>query len=160
MLRYKNQGHFPCYHPSPTVRFVSGREHPFLRCPGQYLLPLAWDRQFIDRLHNIMHKQWIYRNYFIHFKEKDGLTIPEHHDIINGVENYTLSDPDTLLPCHCFLFEADLRILPAGLHPIGSFGWQLADGHLNSRLVLSKTENTHSSGFNILFASQDNLFLL
>ncbi len=87
---------------------------PFLRRPpGQYLLPLAWGRQFINMLHNIVHRQWIYRNSFIHFKGKDGLTIPEHHDKIN-LGNYTLSDPDILLPRHRFLFEADFVELASG----------------------------------------------
>ena len=71
---------------------------PFLCCPSQFLLPLAWDRQFISRLHNIIHKQWIYQNSFILFKGK----------------THTLTDPDTLLPRHWFLFEVDSEALGSG----------------------------------------------
>ena len=45
---------------------------------------------------------------------KDRLTIPAHHDIINRVESYARSDPDTLLPHHRFLFEADSEELVSG----------------------------------------------
>ncbi len=37
-----------------------------IRGSQQFLLPPAWGRQFINKLHNIVHKQWIYRNSFIH----------------------------------------------------------------------------------------------
>ena len=59
-------------------------------------------------------QQWIYHNSLIHFKVKDRLTIPEHHDIINRVESYALTDPDTLLPRHRFLDEADFDELASG----------------------------------------------
>jgi hypothetical protein len=75
---------------------------PFLLKTGQYLLPQAWGTQFITRLINIVHKQWIYRNLVIHYRGKDSLTIPEHHDIINRVESHSLTDPDLLLPRHQF----------------------------------------------------------
>ncbi len=39
---------------------------PLLLRPKQYLLPLAWGRKFINKLHNIIHKQWMYRNSVIH----------------------------------------------------------------------------------------------
>ncbi len=38
------------------------------------LLPPSWRWQFINKLHNIIHKQWIYRNTFIHYRGTDGLT--------------------------------------------------------------------------------------
>jgi hypothetical protein len=41
---------------------------PLLRWHRQYLLPPAWGRLFIIKLHIIVHKQWVYRNSFIHFK--------------------------------------------------------------------------------------------
>jgi hypothetical protein len=56
---------------------------PLLRRTGRRLLPQAWGISFITKLHSIVHKQWIYRNLVIHYCGKDGLTIPEHHDIIN-----------------------------------------------------------------------------
>jgi hypothetical protein len=62
------------------------------------LLPPSWGRQFINKLHNIIHKQWIYHNTFIHYRGTDGLTTLEHHKIINQVEEYALIDPEELLP--------------------------------------------------------------
>jgi hypothetical protein len=59
----------------------------------------------------VIHKQWIYHNLVIHFKSKDGLTVPEHHEILNWIESYSLVDPDILLPHHQFLFEADFEAL-------------------------------------------------
>ena len=56
----------------------------------------------------------MYCNSFIHYKGKDGLTIPEHEDILNRVEELALVDPDTLLPRHCFIFEADFEALGSG----------------------------------------------
>jgi hypothetical protein len=40
-----------------------------------------WEKQFITRLHNIVHKQWTYSNAYIHFKGKEGWTMPQLQDI-------------------------------------------------------------------------------
>ncbi len=40
---------------------------PFLRRSNKFLLPPSWGHQLINKLHNIVHKQWIYRNTFIHY---------------------------------------------------------------------------------------------
>ncbi len=45
----------------------------------------------------------------IHFQSKDRLTVPEHHEILDQIESYSLVDPDILLPRHWFLFEADVE---------------------------------------------------
>jgi hypothetical protein len=62
------------------------------------MLPQVWGTKFINKLHNIVHKQWIYRNSVLHYHRKDGLTIPEHQDIMNQVESHPLIDTDSLLP--------------------------------------------------------------
>jgi hypothetical protein len=78
----------------------------------QYLLPLAWGCLLISKLHNIIHKQWVYRNSYIHFKGNDGLTMPEQHDIIDRVVAYNaLINPNTLLPQHRLLFKMDFEAL-------------------------------------------------
>jgi hypothetical protein len=87
---------------------------PLLQRTGHQLLPQAWGSLFITKLHNIVHKQWIYRNLVIHYRGKDGLMIPEHHDIINWVEANLLTDPDNLLPCHHFLMSTDFALLGSG----------------------------------------------
>ena len=102
--------------------FIEGRisQHwlsvaaPLLRRSRQFLLPPAWGRQFIKELHKIIHKQWIYRNSFIHYQGPDGLTLAEHHDIINRIEEYALTDPDTLLPRHRSLLGVDFGSLGGG----------------------------------------------
>ncbi len=78
------------------------------------VLPRSWGRKFITKLHNVVHKQWIHRNSMIHFCSTDGLTIPEHHEILNQMESYSLVDPETLLPRHQTLLNADFESLGSG----------------------------------------------
>jgi hypothetical protein len=87
---------------------------PFLSQSPLQLLLVSWGQQYISKLHNMIHQQWVYRNLVIHFKSKDGLTVPEHHEILNWIESYSLVDPDILLPLHQFLFEADFQALGRG----------------------------------------------
>ena len=49
---------------------------PLLQCQPKNLLPFLWGKQFITQLHNIVHKQWMYKNAYIHFKGKEGWTMP------------------------------------------------------------------------------------
>jgi hypothetical protein len=65
---------------------------------SQYLLPMAWGCLFITKLHNVLHKQWVYRNSYIHYKGKEGWTMPQIQDVIGKVNKYSLLDPKTLLP--------------------------------------------------------------
>jgi hypothetical protein len=71
---------------------------PLLWQWSQYLLPPVWGCLLISKLHNVIHKQWVYRNSYIYLKGNDGLKMPEQHDIIGRVVAYGLIDPDTLLP--------------------------------------------------------------
>ncbi len=95
---------------------------PLLWQQSQYLIPPVWGRLLISKLHNVIHKQWVYRNSYIHFKGNSGLTMLEQHDIINRVVAYALIDPDTLLPQYWLLFETDFEALgssPASNCPCG-----------------------------------------
>ena len=56
----------------------------------------------------------IYHNSMIHYRSIDSLTIPEHHEILNQMEGYSLVDPNTLLPRHRPLLEADFKALGGG----------------------------------------------
>jgi hypothetical protein len=58
---------------------------PLLCRQPKNLLPFLWG---ITRLHNIVHKQWTYRNAYIHFKEKEGWTMPQLQDIVNRINKY------------------------------------------------------------------------
>jgi hypothetical protein len=87
---------------------------PLLQKTNSYLLFSLWGCQFITRLHNIVHKQWICRNTCIHYRGKDGLSIPEHQEIMNRVEEHAYTDPDTLLPRHRHLLGEDFKVLGSG----------------------------------------------
>ncbi len=78
------------------------------------LVAKSWGRQFISRLHNLLHKQWVYRNLVIQYKGKEGLTLSDHHEILNHMEGFLLINPETLLPRHRFLFDADFETLGSG----------------------------------------------
>jgi hypothetical protein len=84
---------------------------PLLRHQPKNLLPFLWGKQFITRLHKIMHKQWMYRNAYIHFKGKEGWTMPQLQDIVNQINKYSLMDPNLLHPCHWSLFDAKFETL-------------------------------------------------
>ena len=71
---------------------------PFLLSRSSAILPHFWARTLITKLHNIIHKQWIYRNSVIHFRGKDGWSLPEQHAIMSKVSEYSMIDPDTILP--------------------------------------------------------------
>ncbi len=71
---------------------------PMLHKSSHSLLPPSGGPQLINKLHNIVHKQWIYRNTCIHYRGTDGFTMPEHNKIINRVEEYFVIDPKDLLP--------------------------------------------------------------
>ena len=50
----------------------------------------------------------------IHFRSTDGLTIPEHHEILDQIERYVLVDPETLLLRHQTLLVTDFESLGSG----------------------------------------------
>jgi hypothetical protein len=45
---------------------------------------------------------------------KYGHTIPQHHGILNRVEEYSMVDPEILLPRHRFLYDTDFAALGSG----------------------------------------------
>ena len=78
-------------------------------------LPIkSWGRQFITKLHNIVHTQWIYCNPLTHYRRQDSLTIPEHHKIINRIEECFSTDPESLLLRHRHLFNTEFETLGSG----------------------------------------------
>ena len=87
---------------------------PILLRRGSRMPESSWGRQFITRLHNVLHRQWTYRNAYIHYKGKGGHTMPRIQEIIQQVNLYSLTDPSTLLPRHRDLLEADFCKLGEG----------------------------------------------
>ncbi len=74
----------------------------------------SWGKTFITKLLNVVHKQWIYRNTLIHYRGKDGFSIPEHYKIINRIEEYFTIYPDSILPRHRHLLDTDFEALGSG----------------------------------------------
>ncbi len=87
---------------------------PILAVSCSRLLVGSWGKTFITKLLNVVHKQWIYRNTLIHYRGKDGFIIPEHHEIINRIEEYFTIDPDSILPRHHHLLNTDFEALGSG----------------------------------------------
>ncbi len=85
-----------------------------LRKSSHSLVPPSWGRQLINKLHNIVHKQWIYCNVCIHYQGTDRFTTSVNNEIINRVEEYSLIDPKDLLPWHQYLQETDFEALGSG----------------------------------------------
>jgi hypothetical protein len=106
---------------------------PLILKTRQKMPPQVLGTKFIDKLPNNVHKQWIYRNLVLHYRGKDGLMIPEHQDIMNQVESHSLTDPDSLLPQHRLLMDADFGVL--GSDPTSDRLTWLAD--MNSTIVAS-----------------------
>jgi hypothetical protein len=84
-----------------------------LRC-FRRLSPKTWCRQFITHLHMIIHRQWTYRNAYIHYKGKEGWTMPQVQDIFDRITEYSLMDERMLLPRHRYLLEVDFERLGSG----------------------------------------------
>ena len=74
----------------------------------------GWAKRFVDHLLRITHQQWIYRNYKIHFKSKGGLTLKEHDEIFERMDELLYTDPDELLPQHQHLLLVDKSRLTRG----------------------------------------------
>ena len=71
-------------------------------------------RRFIDKLIQITHQQWIYRNYKVHFRTKGGLTAKEHDKIFDRLGELMYTNPDELLPQHQHLLLMDPEELGEG----------------------------------------------
>jgi hypothetical protein len=70
-----------------------------------------WCKGFIQRLLQITHRQWTYRNRTIHYKDKDGLTAAQQEKIVKECEDFLWTDPMSLLPEDRDLLEMDFEAL-------------------------------------------------
>ena len=62
----------------------------------------------------MIHKQWLFWNSHVHYNELDELTVAQHEEILQKVQDLMLMDPDDLLPKHTYLFEEGLYQLRGG----------------------------------------------
>ena len=69
--------------------------------------PETWTKGLMDRLLRITHQQWIYRNHKVHFKGQGGLTLQQHDEIFDRMQDLMYTDPDKLLPEHQHLLMVD-----------------------------------------------------
>ena len=84
---------------------------PALAESSLYLTPERWGRTFIDKLLQITHKQWMYRNSEVHYKLPDGMTLAEHDKVFERVSRLLQTDPEDLLLRHQHLLEVDREAL-------------------------------------------------
>ena len=87
---------------------------PMLLDCGSSLPVESWGRMFIEKLLQLTHKQWIFRNSRKHFKRVGGLTEQEHQDIFARLEELMWIDPSELLPRHRDLLNVDFCALGEG----------------------------------------------
>jgi len=73
-----------------------------------------WGRGLVERLIQLSHAQWIFRNSHVHFKKLEGMTRAQHEDIFQKVKDLMWTDPMSLLPKHRHLLEEDFEALGEG----------------------------------------------
>ena len=95
-----------------TTLFVIQEE--WLREIGSSRSIINWSGQFVTRLIEITHRQWVYRNAKIHLRKTEGMTADEHIKVMEEVKEMMLTDPQLLLPQHQHLLEEDFLKLGAG----------------------------------------------
>ena len=73
----------------------------------------SWAKGFIQRLLELTHRQWIYRNREIHHKI-EGMTMAQHEQLMEDIERYAELDPADLLPENRDLLNVDFEALGNG----------------------------------------------
>ena len=89
-------------------------QEEWLQQVGSRLSIESWTKQFMTRVLNITHRQWLYRNSRIHIRQIEGLSLAEHEHIMQQVKTLISTDPMDLLPQHQFLLHKDYEALGEG----------------------------------------------
>ena len=74
----------------------------------------SWAKQFLTRVLNITHRQWLYRNSRIHIRQVEGLSLTDHESILQKVSSLIRTDPTDLLSQHRSLLHMDFEALGGG----------------------------------------------
>jgi hypothetical protein len=74
----------------------------------------SWAKQFLTRVLNITHRQWLYRNSRIHIRQVEGLSLTDHESILQKVSSLIGTDPTDLLSQHRSLLHMDFEALGEG----------------------------------------------
>ena len=79
----------------------------------RYIEP--WTKQFLTRVLDITHRQWLYRDSRIHIRQVEGLiSLTDHERILQKVRSLIGTDPMDLLPQHHSLLHIDFEALGEG----------------------------------------------
>jgi hypothetical protein len=70
-----------------------------------------WARGLMQRLLQMTHTQWVYRNATVHLEVNDGQTAAAHETILETMEGFLHTDPEQLLEEHCHLLFSDFAAL-------------------------------------------------
>jgi hypothetical protein len=94
-----------------------------------------WCKGLIQRLLQITHRQWTYRNRTIHYKDQDGLTAAQQEKIAKECEEFLWTDPMSLLPEDRDLLDIDFD--------------ELGEAHVEDRYVwLSEMKTAKAASSN------------
>ena len=67
---------------------------------------VKWGATLVDKLLQLIRRQWILRNTEIHYKLPDGFSLAQHEDVFNHALNlWQTLDPDELLDRHQHLLN-------------------------------------------------------
>lgn len=89
-------------------------QQDWLRQIGSRWSISSWSQQFLSRVLNITHRQWLYRNARLHIRVAEGLTQNDHNLIMMQVSGLVGTDPMELLPKHRYLLDWDFADLGEG----------------------------------------------
>ncbi len=68
----------------------------------------------MQRLLQMTHAQWAYRNAMVHLEVKYGWTAAAPEPILETMEGFLHTDPQQLLEEHCHLLFSDFAALASG----------------------------------------------
>jgi hypothetical protein len=68
----------------------------------------------MQRLLQMTHAQWAYRNAMVHLEVKGGRTAATHKIILKTMEGFLHTNPEQLLEEHCHLLFSDFVALASG----------------------------------------------
>jgi hypothetical protein len=95
-----------------------------------------WCKGLIQRLLQITHRQWTYRNRTIHYKDQEGLTAAQQEKIAKECEDFLWTDPMSLLPEDRDLLDIDFE--------------ELGESHVEARCVwLSEMQAAKAASSNV-----------
>jgi hypothetical protein len=70
-----------------------------------------WAQELMQRLLQMTHTQWAYRNAMVHLEVKEGQMAAAHQTILETMEDFLHTDPEQLLEKHCHLLFSDFAAL-------------------------------------------------